>query len=158
MAYMKEELVEPVLLKMAGYLRDAAEHPLVNFEIQRRMENVPASLLELFFRDPDEISIKRWHLMGPYERFSWVGTLLRLRVYGTAIHVESPREIAITRTHYPTNEVTRITVELKLPTRFKNAGNFWKGMDDYCLLVGVCFYMAVMDISGGDPEAVWETI
>lgn len=158
MPYLKEELVEPVLISMATFLRAAASNSLVNFEIQRRMSNVPASLLELFFLEPNELSMQKWHLMGPYDRFGWVGTLLRLRVPGSAIHVESSREIRITRTNPHTQETISIVVELTLPARFKNAGNFWKGMDDYCLLVGVCFYMAVMEAGAGDPETTWETI
>ena len=61
---------ESVLIAMASLLQDAAKMPLVNFEIQRRMTDVPGNLLDLFFMERDAVKIQNWHTMNPMERIA----------------------------------------------------------------------------------------
>jgi hypothetical protein len=148
---------EKVLTDMAHNIYGAATNPLVNMEIQRRLDNVPASLMELFFMQPDAVQILDWHVRNPYERFSWVGTMLRYRVPGTTITVGTNLELII-------NYAGRVTITVEHP--FPNTGtaqkNWWSSMDDFCLLIGVCFYIAVLQNGGADlfedPEELHATL
>lgn len=154
MTTIRQELREGFLLEMAGIILSGAKNPLVNFEIQRRMNDVPGNLMELFYFPKDAIQIKDWHIRNPAERLSWVGTMLRYRVPHTALHFDEWGRLVIYA------EGTTLAIDNPTPKTFKNNRNFWKGMDDLCLLIGVAFYLTVMQQGGEtafeNPEDLYE--
>ena len=145
---------ESVLIAMASLLQDAAKVPLVNFEIQRRMTDVPGNLLDLFFMERDAVKIQNWHTMNPMERFSFVGTLLRYRVARVSMQVDKWGRLEIDHPY------VNILVKNPMPNGYANLNNYWKSMDDFCLLIGVCFYIAVLQNGGKElfeePEEIHE--
>ena len=72
-------------MDLARNMHQAENNQLVAFEISRRLGDVPRNLLELFFMAPDLVSVERWHTLPPWERFEWVGTLLRYRCPGATL-------------------------------------------------------------------------
>jgi len=143
MSEIRHGFIEAVLTDTATLISHAHDNPLVNFEIQRRLADVPGNLMDLFYMRRNDMQIRNWHTLSPWERFGWVGTLMRRRVPGVSLSVDRKNRLVI---HLP--EKITLTIDKCMPVNFKNSKNFWKGMDDFCLLIGVCFYIAVMNQGG----------
>lgn len=154
MAKILPEHREKVLVEIANVLYQGRTNSLVSFEIKRRKDDVPGNLMELFLLPKDSAHIENWHKLNPSERFGWVGTLLRYRIPGTLIQ-QDVEQGKITL-HYLT---TKIFVDFPLPHQLIYQ-NYWKRMDEQCLLFGVAFSVAVTSLGGAalfdDKETIRE--
>ena len=146
MAKILEQFTEAVMEELASLLKCAGDNTLVNFEIQRRLENVPGNLMDLFFMTRDMNEINNWHILKPYDRLGWVKTMLRYRIPGAVIDYSGDGRMVLRH-----NRVNYF-LDVVVPKPTKRVRSYWKGMDDLCLLIGVCFYIAVITVSGGEPR------
>ena len=151
MARLLEDQRIPVLKTMMEILNRSAGNPLVTFELHRRLDNVPKNLLELFFLAEDSTQIENWHRLQPDARLGWVNTLLRYRCPGANITFTMPRNTTIL-----TYMGGWFWAADTLPRNTRRVKNYWKGMDDYCLLLGVCFNLAVQQLSDFEPRTLFD--